>query len=274
MTRFLAKPIRDQIRAIRATLAVSLKLGRQPEPDEILARHRWTAPAAITSRLPFYLTMRPDSDRTHAKYPELEELSEAWVNGNERRNASDLPRLYSLVLNIRQILDEQIPGDFAELGVYRGNSAAVLAYYARTSGRTALLFDTFEGFDRRDLVGEDMSRPAEFADTSLPAVRRFVGEHNVRYFPGYFPGSVPADLEDARFSVVHLDCDLYEPIKTGMEFFFPRLSPGGLMIVHDYSGIHWHGVKKAVDEYLSTQVERPILLPDRSGTAMIRKRGP
>jgi O-methyltransferase len=43
------------------------------------------------------------------------------------------------------------------------------------------------------------------------------------------------------------------------------------MIVHDYSGIAWEGVKKAVDEFLAPRPERPVLLPDRSGTAMIRK---
>lgn len=273
LARFLAKPAKDQVRAVRATLAHFLKLGRQLEPDEVLSRHRWAAPAAIRSRLPFYVTMRPDSDRTHNQYPELDDLVIAWVHRNERRNASDLPRLYSLVLNIRQVLEENVPGDFAELGVYRGNSAMVLAHYARQSGRTALLFDTFEGFDRRDLVGVDQRRPNEFEDTSLPEVRSFVGESNVRYFAGYFPASVPTELGTAQFAVVHLDCDLYEPIKAGMEFFFPRLAPGGLMIVHDYSGIHWHGVRRAVDEFLSAHRERPVLLPDRSGTAMIRKIG-
>jgi hypothetical protein len=271
LAHFLAKPAREKVAAVKATVKYTFKIGRQAEPDDILSRHRWAAPAAIKSNLPFYATLRPDSDLNHRKYPEIGVLSEIWTHKNEKRNASDLPRLYSLMLNIQQILEENVAGDFAELGVYRGNSAAVLAHYARKSDRNVFLFDTFEGFDPKDLRGVDQNHAMEFDDTSLASVREFVGEENVRYIAGYFPASVPSDLDRAQFSVVHLDCDLYEPIKAGMEFFFPRLSPGGLMIVHDYSGIHWAGVKKAVDEFLAARPERPILLPDRSGTSMIRK---
>jgi hypothetical protein len=271
LAHFLAKPTHEKVAAVWATTKYAFKLGRQPEPDDILARHRWAAPAAIKTGLPFYAALRPDSDLSHHKYPEIGTLSELWTHKNEKRNASDLPRLYSLVLNIQQTLEENVAGDFAELGVYRGNSAAVLAHYARKSGRNVFLFDTFEGFDAKDLVGVDRSHAMEFDDTSLASVREFVGEENVRYIPGYFPASVPPELDRAQFSVVHLDCDLYEPIKAGMNFFFPRLSPGGMMIVHDYANPHWKGVSKAVDEFLAARPERPVLMPDRSGTAIIRK---
>ncbi len=271
LLRFLAKSPREKIAAIRINLNRTFKVGRQPTADAVLARHPWAAPAAFHSDLPFYIALRPDSDRNHKRYPELGALSTAWVHQNEASNATDLPRLYSLVLNIRQALEEQITGDFAELGVYRGNSAAVLAHYARAAGRHLYLFDTFEGFDRRDLVAADGCRQPEFTDISLAAVCDFVGEQNVRFIQGYFPASIPADLDQAHFSVVHLDCDLYQPIKAGMAFFFPRLSPGGLMIVHDYSGVHWSGVKQAVDEFLHPRPERAVLLPDRGGTAIIRK---
>ncbi|MGH7117644.1 MAG: TylF/MycF/NovP-related O-methyltransferase [Acetobacteraceae bacterium] len=271
LSRFLAKSPPEKIAAIRANLSLTFKIGRQPGADAVLARHRWAAPGAICSQSPFYIALRPDSDRNHDRYPELAALSIAWVHRNEAPNATDLPRLYSLVLNIRQALEEEIAGDFAELGVYRGNSAAVLAHYARTARRQLYLFDTFEGFDARDLVGVDQSRQPEFGDTALAAVQAFVGEQNVRFIQGHFPASIPADLDRARFSVVHLDCDLYQPISAGMAFFFPRLSPGGLMIVHDYSGIHWGGVRRAVDEFLAPLPERPVLLPDRSGTVIIRK---
>jgi hypothetical protein len=219
LSRFLNKSPRDKVAALGATLRHTLKFGRQPGPDALLARHRWVAPAAIRSDLAFYLAIRPDSDRAFRAYPELGELSEVWVRNNEQRNASDLPRLYALVLTVRQVLAEAIEGDFAELGVYRGNSAAVLAHYARKSGRTVFLFDTFEGFDRRDLTGDDRDRPIEFADTSLATVRSLVGEESVCYVPGYFPASLPPELQSRRFSLVHLDCDLYEPIRAGMQFF-------------------------------------------------------
>ena len=237
-------------------------------------RHRWAVPAAISAGLPFYLAKRPESDVVFNAYPEIKALTRLWIHRNEAHNATDLPRLYALALNIRQVLAEGVAGDFAELGVYRGNSAAVLAHYARGAGRRLYLFDTFEGFDKRDFIGVDRDRIMEFADTSLPAVRSLVGEDGVQFVPGYFPTSLPPELEARRFSIVHLDCDLYEPIKAGMEFFFPRLSPNGLMIVHDYSSVYWEGVRRAVDEFLAGRPERPVLMPDQAGTVMIRKLTP
>ena len=40
--------------------------------------------------------------------------------------------------------------------------------------------------------------------------------------------------EDMVFALVHLDCDLYAPMRAGLEFFYPKLVPGGFMIIHDY----------------------------------------
>jgi O-methyltransferase len=56
-----------------------------------------------------------------------------------------------------------------------------------------------------------------------------------------------------------------------MEFFYPRLSPGGLLIVHDYANPHWDGIKRAVDEYCRLIPERLVVFGDKSGTVMIRK---
>jgi len=186
-------------------------------------------------------------------------------------NAGDLPRLYAIVLNVRQLMEEHVPGDMAELGVFRGNSAAVLAHYARLHGRRVSLFDTFEGFDKRDLVGEDKSKQMEFADTSLNMVRQLVGDASVRYVQGRFPESVPPDLNEWRFCLAHIDCDLYDPAKAGLEFFYHRLAPGGLLIVHDYANPYWTGIKRAVDEFCLGIPERPVVLADKSGTVMIRK---
>ena len=105
----------------------------------------------------------------------------------------------ALILNIKQVLDEGIAGDLAELGVFRGNSAAVLAHYARKSGKNASLFDTFEGFDSRDLVGVDESRRVTFADTSLDEVRNLVGDEAVRFVLGRFP-----DVHPVRYAGVAL----------------------------------------------------------------------
>jgi O-methyltransferase len=98
-----------------------------------------------------------------------------------------------------------------------------------------------------------------------------VGEDSVVYVKGYFPETVSADISQRRYAIVHLDCDLYGPMKAGLEFFYDRLSPGGIIIIHDYANPCWKGVKQAVDEFQATIPEGVVVIPDKSGTAIIRK---
>lgn len=208
------------------------------------------------------------------QHSEFKTLLPKWLHGYDFNNAGDIGRLYALMLNVKQVIADGVPGDMAEVGVFRGNSAAVLAHYARLSGRTVYLFDTFEGFDSRDLKGIDKQRGEDFSATSLPEVEKLVGQNNVEIIKGYFPQSIPPALNDKNFAVVHLDCDLYEPMRNGVEFFYPRLSPGGLMLLHDYSSGHFPGAKQAIDDFTRTIPEYVVLLPDKSGTAVLRKAKP
>jgi hypothetical protein len=198
-----------------------------------------------------------------------------FVDGQRSNNCGDLQRLSALILNIDHVLGEQqVAGDLAEVGVYKGNTASILADFATEYGRTCWLFDTFEGFHTRDLVGVDQSKATDaFKDTSLYEVRNIIGRHthaNCRFVPGYFPESIPADCVERKFAVVSLDCDLYQPIRDGLMFFSKRMVPGGLLIIHDYAGNYWPGAKQAVDEFCAETGNRLVILPDKSGTACIR----
>ena len=217
-----------------------------------------------------FLSCRPDSDRLFGMHPELRDLHAKWIADNPS-NLGDVAKLYALMLNIKQVMAAGVPGHFAELGVFRGNSAAVLAHYARAFDRHTYLFDTFEGFDARDLKGIDAKRRESFEATSLEQVRPLVGDDHVRFIEGYFPDSLPADLDVETVAVVHVDCDLYEPFKAALAFFYPRLAPGGILILHDYSSGYFPGVKKAVDEFLAGIPEDLVLWPDKGGTAVLRK---
>jgi hypothetical protein len=273
--RFAQKTAAERWAAINATLRSLLggdALERRRLQRLLAGAH--ALPTVLESDEKVYVAYRPDSDVNFSCYPELAALSVKWVKNNGKNNAGDLPRLYALIMNIRQVFDERVEGDIAELGVYRGNSAAILSHYARVHSRELFLFDTFEGFDRRDLIGDDGVKGIQFKDTSLGYVRDFVGEENVTFFPGRFPQSVPAHLHERRFCLVHIDCDLYEPAKAGFEFFFPRLSPGGLLVIHDYANPYWPGIKRAADDYCAGISERLLVFGDKSGTAMIRKSWP
>ena len=217
-----------------------------------------------------YLAYRPDSHFDFDSFPHFSDLYRHFVHESSTHNCGDLGRLYMLLLNVARVLKENIPGDIAEIGVYKGNTARILAEAVRAGGRRLYLFDTFGGFDPADL--NDSHRPSlAFSDTSLDMVKTFIGADSVEYIVGRFPDSLSTIEMPDRFAIVHLDCDLYQPTAAGISYFYPRLSPGGLLILHDYSSGHWRGCAQAIDEFLKDKPERPVLMPDKSGTAIIVK---
>jgi hypothetical protein len=185
-------------------------------------------------------------------------------------NTGDISRFYFFCLAFDQIVKEGIQGDLAELGVYRGHTATLLAQTARRLGRTAFLLDTFEGFNTADLSGIDAGQKMQFADTSLEAVRATVGESNVQYVKGYFPETA-AQLPETTYCLVHIDCDLYAPIMSALAYFYPRLEPGGFLIIHDYSSLAWDGAERAVDEFFADKPEPIVPLTDGAGSIVIRR---
>ena len=186
-------------------------------------------------------------------------------------NDGDISRFYFFCLAFDQLMKEGVRGDFAELGAYKGHTATLLARMARRAGSTAWILDTFEGFNAEDLRGIDAEHRMEFADTSLEAVRGLVGEDHVRYVKGYFPDSTTQLPQDLSFALVHIDCDLYVPIRHALSYFYPRLQPGGYLIVHDYACLAWDGAERAVDEFFADKPEPVIPLTDGCGSAVIRK---
>ncbi|MDR3086833.1 MAG: TylF/MycF family methyltransferase [Azoarcus sp.] len=221
-------------------------------------------------RGPFRLEHNPDALCIFKSYPEAADLFARFVKGVEYNNLGDLTRFYALIQNISNLNTRKIVGDFAELGVYKGSSAAVLAHYAAQQNRQLFLFDTFSGFDYRDMTGIDGHRQTLFSDANLANVKQQVGHEDIcHYCVGFFPDSIPADVHDRQFAFVSLDCDLYQPMKAGLEFFIPKMSPGGFIFAHDYSSGYWPGCKQAIDESVTAHNLSLVLLPDKSGTAIL-----
>jgi predicted O-methyltransferase YrrM len=215
---------------------------------------------------------KPDSHLYFNHIQDYPDLFRRWIAHNEANNGGDLSRFYMLYQNVERALADGVQGDIVELGVYKGNSAAVLAQLARRFDRCLYLFDTFTGFDNRDLGGSD-AYSRLFTDTSLEKVRRVVGGEKVTYVKGYFPESLREVALPQKIAVAHLDCDLYVPTKHGLEKFYPLVAPGGIMVLHDYSSGYWPGVRQAADEFFSERPEKPILIPDKSGSAIFLKHG-
>lgn len=182
-------------------------------------------------------------------------------------------RLSTLELAFKEITDRAIPGDTAEVGVYRGDFAKHLNRLL--PDRHLHLFDTFCGFQEAHIARELQSGMAvlhdDFTNTSVELVlSKMKYPEKVRIHQGLFPDTT-AGLGDVAFSLVSLDCDLEKPILAGLEYFYPRLSPGGYIFVHDYNNDAYRGVKKAVNDFCRSHGVFPVPLTDSCGTAIFCK---
>lgn len=152
-----------------------------------------------------------------------------------------------------------LEGAAAEVGVYGGGSALVVARALAGSGKALHLFDTFAGLPSPE-VGRDLHAKGDFAADEASTREFLKDESGLAFHSGLFPDSAAA-LADARFAFVHLDADLYRSTLDACRFFVPRMSPGGILVVDDYGVATCPGVKAAVDEFFSGRSDLPLALP-------------
>lgn len=186
------------------------------------------------------------------------------------------PKLGAYEIASREIHKYKIEGAVAEVGVYRGYFAEYINYFFPK--RKFYMFDTFCGFDKRDINIEQEKHYSEFKvgdcflDTSeLIVMDKMSTPENCLCIKGYFPETA-SQIKNEKFCFVHLDTDLYLPIKNGLEFFYPRLSHGGYIFIHDFNGSA-KGVREAVKEFCETNNIGYVCLPDSvvKGTVVITK---
>jgi len=171
--------------------------------------------------------------------------------------------LYSLAL-----ATARLPGVMAEAGVYRGGSAKLLC---KVKGDTPLyLFDTFEGMPEVDKSIDPGFGAGQFP-ASLELVQAYLKAFsNVHFYKGYFPASaLGQDPERQRYRFVHLDLDLYRSTYDALDFFYPRMVQGGIIVSHDYNQVHAPGVKKAFDEFFAGKTE-PVIPLWETQCAMVK----
>lgn len=184
-------------------------------------------------------------------------------------------RLAQLRLLAGEINRRGISGAVAELSVYRGEFAAEINLVF--AGRRQYYFDTFCGFDSRDLDREravtGADRFQDFSDTCAEAVRaRLPFPADAVLVQGYFPESL-AQIGEETYAFVSLDPDLYAPTLAGLSYFWPRLSAGGAIMIHDYSGTQFPGVRRAVEEYCTPRGLAVLPIMDLHGTAILMRQG-
>ena len=190
-------------------------------------------------------------------------------------NLSRRERHYTLT----QLIDSvgSLDGNVVECGCWRGLSAYQTASILQKNSfsNTFYIFDSFEGlskFEEEDtpLFGleDEERRRKEFA-CGEDIVKENLKEFNfIDYKKGWIPTRF-TEVEDEKFSFVHIDVDMYQPILDSFEFFYNRMVVGGVIVFDDYGFTYFPGAKKAVDEFMEDKDDFFIALP--SGQAFMIK---
>jgi O-methyltransferase len=186
------------------------------------------------------------------------------------RTSSNMVRCAFLELCSREIHRIGVPGDIAEVGVGEGGTAFLLNHHF--SDRKLLLFDTFTGFDARDLTrNEELGLGGVPYSLSPSSAERVVETlprpENVELHPGWFPESA-AGLQDRSFALVHIDVGLYQPTYAALRWFSGRVSHRGYILVADYEHESATGVARAVQQHAEETGTAYVVIPDLSGTAV------
>ena len=187
-------------------------------------------------------------------------------------------RLYALYKSVQYLVENQIPGDIVECGVWRGGSMKLSAHVLLALGvtdRNLFLYDTFEGMTEPDPeVDVDASgnkaandwlevqrRGVKWSYAPIEEVRDVIAGtgypmDKVVFVKGPVEDTIPATVPD-RISLLRLDTDWYSSTKHEIEHLYPRLSAHGVLLLDDYG--HYQGARRAIDEYFDRVGKRPFL---------------
>ena len=192
---------------------------------------------------------------------------------------TSIERLFSLTNAVKYIVQNDVPGDIVECGVWKGGSMMAVAKTLTKLGdrsRNLYLFDTFSGmtepsdkdFDFRGNEAAEILRNSNKEDdisfwccAQLNSVREAMystgyEQEKIHFIKGMVEETIPKYAPN-NISILRLDTDWYESTKHELIHLFPRLSKNGVIIIDDYG--YWKGAKLAVDEYFS-QNKIPIFL--------------
>lgn len=188
-------------------------------------------------------------------------------------------RQLSLIERVVQDLEtRKVPGDYIEAGVWRGGAVAFMRALLRAysiDGRCVVAADSFSGIPlnrsfRHDPVDLWPDRWAASLEEVRSNIARFgLLDDGIEFLPGEFSETL-GQLEGRRFAMVRLDSDSFESVQTSLEYLYPLLSEGGVLIIDDW---HLIGCKMAVGMYRDrSRISTPI--ETRAGNALWVKQEP
>lgn len=215
----------------------------------------------------------PDDEVLEPEFRELYERCRPFTMTSRER-------MYAAYSAARYVALNGVPGDIVECGVWKGGSAMIMAMALAAAGQTdrdLYLYDTFEGMvepgekdtsylgeSAREIWQQHRSgdspvnmwcySPREEVAQNLRATG--YPESRIRLVKGKVEDTIPTEAP-VGIALLRLDTDWYESTRHELQHLYPRLSPGGVLIIDDYG--HWQGSREATDEYFATAPHRPLL---------------
>ncbi len=166
----------------------------------------------------------------------------------------------------------------AEAGVFVGLSARLIAERMSPDERLCL-YDTWCGLPPGVCAEDEQHWAGSFRGDWLALTKRNLAEfeHLVQWYPGLFKAETAEPL-DALFRFVHCDLDVEDGTREVLAWFTPRVSPGGIIVVHDYTQYALRptpGVLRAVDSWAEIHVGKGWsleVLPSPSSQVVLRRK--
>lgn len=182
-------------------------------------------------------------------------------------------RCYFLLSAARLVREKQIPGDSAECGVRFGKGSFFLLQGLNDSSRPHHIFDSFAGLSDTGTEDEVTTGHKSWMQGDISVAeeatrQNLAGFPNCNFYKGWIPDRFP-EVADRTFALVHIDVDLYQPTLDSLEFFYPRMARGGLIICDDYGFATCPGATKAFDTFFADRSE--AVLPIPTGQCLVWK---
>jgi O-methyltransferase len=192
-----------------------------------------------------------------------------WERFPEARRGEIRERHFTLWSIARSLRD--LRGDTVECGSWLGAGSHLIC---SSLPGTHHIFDSFEGISEpgdRDVPSDATARKWRSGDLmgTEEQVNANLAGFDVHTYKGWIPSRFD-EVADMTFRLVHVDVDLYEPTRDSVEFFYPRLVPGGVLVCDDYGSTLCDGARQAMDEYAEGIAQPVIHLTTGQGLLLAR----
>jgi O-methyltransferase len=219
-------------------------------------------------------------------YPELSELEIAFIRRifANSLTMTSFDSLCTLAIACKSLSKEGVPGDFVEVGIWRGGSSLVAKRFL-SGDRDFYLYDTYAGMtepsqydfrigsrDSQDTMekweSEQKATHNGWVFASLDEVQQNFRsfdllDGSVNFIKGDVRETLLSESIPKKIALLRLDTDFYDSTLVELQRLWPKLVSKGVLILDDYG--HWDGARKAVDDFFSQLGHESVLMIPISG---------